>query len=77
MACEEGEGMGNDAMSFAIIIVGGGNGSIQAAQGQWRLIAMQGPGAQQAGLIEQQQRAPPDGWGGDSDGVAIMENNVH
>jgi hypothetical protein len=38
-ACEEGEGMGNDATSFAIIVIGGGNGLIQAVQGQWRLIA--------------------------------------
>jgi hypothetical protein len=27
-ACEEGEGMGNNAMSFAVVVVGGGDGSI-------------------------------------------------
>jgi hypothetical protein len=52
MACEEGEGMGIDATSFAAIIIGGGDGSIQAAQGQWWSIATQGGGAQQAGLIK-------------------------
>ncbi len=30
--CEEGGGMGNDAKSFAIVVGGGSNGSIQAAQ---------------------------------------------
>jgi hypothetical protein len=52
-ACEEGEGMGKDATSFAVIVVGGGSGLIQAAQGQWQSIAAQGCGAQQARLIEQ------------------------
>ncbi len=33
MACEEGEGMGNDGTSFAVVVGGGGDGSIQAAQG--------------------------------------------
>jgi hypothetical protein len=28
MACEEGEGMGNNTTSFAIIVSGGGNGPI-------------------------------------------------
>jgi hypothetical protein len=45
--------MGNNAMSFAVIVVGGGDGLIQAAQGQRRLITAQGCGTQWAGLIEQ------------------------
>jgi hypothetical protein len=40
MVCEEGEGMDIKATSFAIIISDGGNGSIQAAQGQqWSIAA--------------------------------------
>ncbi len=77
VACEEGEGMGNNTMSFAVIVIGGGDGSIQAAQGQLRLITAQGPGARRAGLIEQQQWVPPDGQGDNSDSIAIMENNAH
>jgi hypothetical protein len=69
--------MGNNAMSFAVIVVGGGNSLIQAAQGQWRSITTRGCGAQRAGLIKQRQRAPPDGQGGDSDSIAIAENNMH
>ncbi len=38
-ACEEGDEMGNNATSFANILVGGNNGSIQDTQGQQRLIA--------------------------------------
>jgi hypothetical protein len=52
MPCEEGEGMGNDTMSFAIGSGGGGDGSIQAAQGQWQSIAAQGDGEQWAGPIK-------------------------
>jgi hypothetical protein len=76
-ACEEGEGRGNDGTSFAIVIGGGSNGSIQAAQGQWWLIAMQGRGVQRAGLIKHQQQVPPDGWGDNLDGAAIVKSNVH
>jgi hypothetical protein len=32
---EEGERMGNDGTSFAVIVGGSGNGLIQASQGQW------------------------------------------
>jgi hypothetical protein len=62
-ACEEGEGMGNNGASFAVVVGGSSEGLIQAAQGRWRSIAMQDCGVQQAGLIKQQQRAwaPPDG----------------
>ena len=52
-AYEEGEGMDNNATSFAIIGGGGGNGPIQAAQGQRRSIAVQGRGVQWAGPIKQ------------------------
>jgi hypothetical protein len=69
--------MGNSAMSIAIMVVGGGNGSIQAAQGQRRLISMQGCRAERAGLIKWQQRAPPDGRGDNSDSIMIAENNTH
>ncbi len=75
-ACEEGEEMDNDATSFDIVIGGGGNGSIQAAQGRQQSIAAQGCGAQQAGPIERQQRAPLDGWGDNLDSGAITENNA-
>jgi hypothetical protein len=51
MACEEWEGMSNNSTSFAIILGGGGNGSIQDFQGQWWLIASQGCGVQWAGPI--------------------------
>jgi hypothetical protein len=67
--------MGNKAMSFAVSGGGSNKGSIQAAQGQRGLIASQGLGAQRAGPIEQQQQAPPDGWGDDSDCIGITENN--
>jgi hypothetical protein len=40
MACEEGEGMRSNTMSFAIVVVGCSNGLIQTAQGQWRSITM-------------------------------------
>ncbi len=46
MACEEGERMGNNKTSFAIVIGSSGNGLIPAAQGQWRLITAQGSEAQ-------------------------------
>jgi hypothetical protein len=59
------------------IVVGGGDGSIQASQGRWRPISVQGRGAQKAGLIKQQQQAPPDEWGDDLDGVMITENKAH
>ncbi len=75
MACEKGEGMGNDATLFAVIVIVGGNESVQAAQGQRRSIASHG--ARRAGPIKQQQRAPPDGWGDKLDGIAIAESNVH
>jgi hypothetical protein len=52
-ACEEEEGMGNNAMSFALIVIVIGNGSIQAAQGQWQLISVRGHGAKWAEPIEQ------------------------
>jgi hypothetical protein len=52
-ACEEEEGMGNNAMSFALIVIVIGNGSIQAAQGQQQLISVQGHGAKWAKPIEQ------------------------
>jgi hypothetical protein len=52
MACQEEECMGKDAASFAIIVIIVGNGLIQAAQGQWRLIAVQGCGAQWPKLIK-------------------------
>ncbi len=68
--------MGINATSFTVIIVGGGDRLIQAAQGQQQSIATQSCGAQQAGLMEQQKWAPPDGRGDDSDGIAIAENNV-
>jgi hypothetical protein len=55
--------MGNNAMSFAVIVLGSGDGSIQAAQGQWQLIAMQGRGVRWARLIEQLQQVAPDGRG--------------
>jgi hypothetical protein len=77
MACEKGEGMGNNATSFAVIVGGRGNGSIQAAQGQRRSITARGRGAQRAGPIELRRRAPPHGRGDDSDGIAIAENNAH
>jgi hypothetical protein len=51
-ACEEGERMGNKKTSFAIVIGGSSNGSIQAAQGQQWLIAVQGCGLQQARPIK-------------------------
>jgi hypothetical protein len=60
-ACEEGEGMGNNAMSFAGIICSGSNRSIQAAQGQQRSIAMQGYGVRWAGPIERRRQALLDG----------------
>jgi hypothetical protein len=55
MTCEEGEGMGNEARSFAIGSGGGGGGDglIQAAQGQQWSIAAQGRGVQRAEPIEQ------------------------
>ncbi len=77
MACEDGEGIGNDTRSFAIILISGGNRLIQASQGQWWSIATQGCGAQWAGLIKRQQRAPPDWRGDNSDDVVIAENNAH
>ncbi len=51
---EEGEGMGNNAMSFAVIggSGGGGNRSIQAFQGQQWSITMQGCGVQKAEPIK-------------------------
>jgi hypothetical protein len=45
--------MGNNATSCCIIVIGSGNGLIQAAQGQLRSIAVQGYGAQYARLIKQ------------------------
>jgi hypothetical protein len=68
--------MDNKARSFAVVVLGGSNKSIQAAQGQRQLIAVQGCGAQRAGPIKQKQWAPPDGQGFDSDGLLIMENNA-
>jgi hypothetical protein len=53
MACQEEEGMGKDAVSFAVIVIVVGNGLIQASQGQWRLIAVQGCGAQWPKPIKQ------------------------
>jgi hypothetical protein len=44
-ACVE-EGMDNDALSFDVVLDGSGNRLIQAAQGGWQLIAVQGCGAQ-------------------------------
>jgi hypothetical protein len=44
--------MGKNATSFAIIVGGSGDGSIQAAKRQWWLIATQGHLAQWAGSIE-------------------------
>jgi hypothetical protein len=76
MACEEGEGMGNDATSFAVIVLSGSNRSIQAAQAQRWSITMQGCGAQRARLIEQQQWAPLDGQGDNLVGVRFAENNA-
>jgi hypothetical protein len=70
-----GEGMGNDAMSFAVIVSGSGDGLIQAARVQRQLIAAQGCGAQRAGLIKQQQLVLPDGWRDNLDSIAIAENN--
>jgi hypothetical protein len=68
--------MGNDAKLFAIIGGGGGgNVSIQAAQGQRRSITARGRGAQRAGLIKQQRQTPPDGQGDDLDGVPSWHDN--
>jgi hypothetical protein len=69
--------MGNNGTSFAIIVDGNRNGSIQAAQGWWRSIAVQGRGARWAGPIQQQQQALPDGWGDNLDGIAIADSNAH
>ncbi len=69
--------MGINAMSFVIVVFGGGDGLIQAAQGQWWSIDKQGCGAQWAGPIKQRQWVPPDGRGDDSDGVTITGNNAH
>jgi hypothetical protein len=44
--------MGNNGMSFAIVIGVGGNGLIQAAQGQQQSIAVKGHGAQQTRPIK-------------------------
>jgi hypothetical protein len=46
--------MGNNAISFALIVIVIGNGSIQAAQGQQQLISVRGHGAKWAEPIEQQ-----------------------
>jgi hypothetical protein len=68
--------MGNNGTSFTVVIGGGGDGLIQAAQGQWRSIASQGCGVQWARPIERQQRVPPDEWGDNLDGNAIAESNA-
>ncbi len=68
IACKEGERMGNNGTSFAIVGGGSGDRSIKASQGRRRSIAARGCGVQRAGTIEQQQRAPPDG-GGDNSGI--------
>jgi hypothetical protein len=47
--------MGNNGISFAVVIGGSGDGSIQAAQGQRRSIAVQERGVRRAGLIKGQQ----------------------
>jgi hypothetical protein len=76
-ACEKGERMGNNATSFVIVVVGGSDGLIQAAQGQWWSFKKQGCGARWDGPIKQRQQAPPNGGGEDSDGITIAGNNTH